>query len=85
MLSRGRAVLGSTKFYDLLRISKTATDEEIKKAYKKAALEHHPDRGGDSDKFKEISHAYSVLSDPSKRQVYDHFGEQGLEGNMNQN
>ena len=84
MLSR-RVVsrsFSTSKFYDLLKISKSATDEEIKKAYKKSALEHHPDRGGDSDKFKEISHAYSVLSDPAKRQVYDQFGEQGLDGNM---
>ena len=70
----------TTRLYDLLNVPKNSTDEEIKKAYKKAALEHHPDRGGDSDKFKEISNAYSILSDPQKRQVYDQFGEAGLEG-----
>jgi DnaJ family protein A protein 2 len=69
----------SSKFYDLLKVPSTASEEDIKKAYKKAALEHHPDRGGDSDKFKEISHAYSVLSDPTKRQLYDQFGERGVE------
>ena len=71
----------TTRLYDLLSIPKSSTDEEIKKAYKKAALEHHPDRGGDSDKFKEISNAYSILSDPQKRQIYDQFGEAGLDGN----
>ena len=70
----------TSRLYDLLNVSKNSTDEEIKKAYKKAALEHHPDRGGDSDKFKEISNAYSILSDPEKRQIYDQFGEAGLEG-----
>jgi DnaJ family protein A protein 2 len=69
----------SSAYYDLLKLPKTASDDEVKKAYKKAALEHHPDRGGDPEKFKEISHAYSVLSDPSKRQIYDQFGESGLE------
>ena len=83
MLSRQKRLFASAaraaKYYDLLKVSPSASEEEIKKAYKKAALEHHPDRGGDSDKFKEISHAYSVLSDPSKRQLYDQFGEQGVE------
>jgi DnaJ family protein A protein 2 len=83
MLCRQKRLFASAaraaKYYDLLKVSPSASDEEIKKAYKKAALEHHPDRGGDSDKFKEISHAYSVLSDPSKRQLYDQFGEQGVE------
>lgn len=69
----------TTRLYELLNVAKNSTEEEIKKAYKKAALEHHPDRGGDSDKFKEISNAYSILSDPQKRQIYDQFGEAGLE------
>ena len=71
-------------FYELLKVPKTSSDEEIKKAYKAAALEHHPDRGGNSDKFKEISHAYSVLSDPAQRRVYDQFGEAGLNGRTSQ-
>jgi DnaJ family protein A protein 2 len=78
MFSSGATSAAST-YYDLLKVAKTASDDDIKKAYKKAALEHHPDRGGDPEKFKEISHAYSVLSDPSKRQIYDQFGESGLE------
>lgn len=82
MLARSSRTLASSRtlFYDLLKVPKTASDEEIKKAYKAAALEHHPDRGGNSDKFKEVSHAYSVLSDPNQRAVYDQYGEAGLNG-----
>jgi molecular chaperone DnaJ len=57
--------------YQLLGVSKTATDEEIKQAYRKLAMKHHPDRGGDEKKFQEIKNAYEVLSDPAKRQQYD--------------
>lgn len=65
-------------YYETLGVSKTASPEEIKKSYRKLALKHHPDRnGGDKaaeDKLKEINEAYSVLSDPQKRQSYDRFG-----------
>jgi DnaJ-class molecular chaperone len=57
--------------YQTLGVSKTATDEEIKQAYRKLAMKHHPDRGGDEKKFQEIKNAYEVLSDPAKRQQYD--------------
>lgn len=60
--------------YETLGISKDASLEDIKKAYKKAALKHHPDRGGDAEKFKELSQAYEVLSDPERKQRYDQFG-----------
>ncbi|TVY17783.1 Mitochondrial protein import protein mas5 [Lachnellula arida] len=66
-----------SKFYDILGIAPTATEAELKKAYKIGALKHHP---GASDKFKDLSHAYEVLSDPQKRQIYDQYGEEGLEG-----
>lgn len=62
-------------YYDILGVSKSATQEEIKKAFRKKAIEHHPDKGGDETKFKEISEAYDVLSDESKRVDYDRYGK----------
>ena len=56
----------SENLYDILGVSKSASQEEIKKAYKKLALQHHPDKGGDEEVFKQISGAYSVLSDEQK-------------------
>lgn len=52
----------NTKYYDLLGVKKDATDDELKKAYRKSALKNHPDRGGSAEKFKEVSEAYEVLS-----------------------
>lgn len=68
-------------YYEILGVSKTASADEIKKAFRKAAVEHHPDRGGDEAKFKEINEAYEVLKDNSKRQRYDQFGHAGVGGN----
>jgi len=63
-------------FYNILGVSKGATDDEIKKAYRKQAHKFHPDKsGGDEAKFKELNEAYQVLSDKSKRQQYDQFGQ----------
>lgn len=63
-------------YYSVLGVSKGATDEEIKKAYRKLAHQHHPDKkGGDEAKFKEINEAYQVLSDKQKRANYDRFGQ----------
>lgn len=68
----------ATDHYRTLGVSKSATAEEIKKAYRKLALKYHPDRGGDKEtekKFKEANEAYQILSDPEKRKMYDQYGD----------
>ena len=71
-------------YYDVLGVSKTASDEEIKKAYRKKAIQYHPDKNpGDKEaeeKFKEAAEAYEILSDKNKRQRYDQFGHAGVGG-----
>ncbi|KAF8239662.1 DnaJ-domain-containing protein [Tricholoma matsutake] len=73
-----------TDYYQLLGVSKNATHDDIKRAYKKMALKWHPDRNNGSEaasqKFKEISEAFEVLSDSNKRAIYDQLGEEGLKG-----
>ncbi|KAK5707224.1 Type I HSP40 co-chaperone [Elasticomyces elasticus] len=73
-----------TKFYDLLGVPDSASEAQLKSAYKKGALKYHPDKNADNpeaaEKFKELSHAYEILSDPQQRSVYDQLGEEGLEG-----
>ena len=67
-------------YYDVLGIKKGASEDDIKKAYRKQALRFHPDKNKSPDaeeKFKEIAEAYDVLSDPKKKDVYDRFGEEG--------
>jgi curved DNA-binding protein len=64
----------SKDYYKTLGVSKTASQEEIKKAYRKLALQYHPDKGGDVAKFKEVNEAYQILSDAQKRSQYDQFG-----------
>ncbi|HLD59794.1 MAG TPA: molecular chaperone DnaJ [Candidatus Bilamarchaeaceae archaeon] len=66
-------------YYEILGVSKSAGVDEIKKAYRKLALQHHPDKGGDAEKFKEISEAYAVLSDSKKRSQYDQYGHAGFD------
>jgi len=71
----------STNYYSLLGIEKTATKDEIKKAFRKLAQKYHPDKkGGDEAKFKEINEAYTVLSNDKKRQEYDQFGQYSAGG-----
>ncbi|XP_041449827.1 dnaJ protein homolog 1 isoform X2 [Drosophila obscura] len=75
-------------YYKTLGLPKTATDEEIKKAYRKLALRYHPDKNkaaNAEEKFKEIAEAYEVLSDKSKREVYDKYGEDGLKNGGTRN
>ena len=58
-------------YYYILELNKDATNDQIKKQYRKLAIQHHPDKGGDSEKFKAVAEAYSVLSDPGKKAQYD--------------
>ena len=64
----------SKDYYKNLGISKNASSDEIKRAYRRLAQEHHPDKGGSQEKFKEINEAYQILSDPQKKAQYDQFG-----------
>ena len=73
-------------YYDLLGVHKGASDEDIKRAFRKLAMEYHPDRNrreGAAEKFKEINEAYQVLSDSQKRSAYDRYGHAGVSGNGN--
>src|SRR5215207_4064754 len=73
-------------YYEVLGVERTASADEVRKAYKREALKHHPDRNpgdaGAEAKFKACNEAYQVLSDDEKRQIYDQFGHAGLEGGM---
>lgn len=66
------------KLYEVLGVEQKATQDEIKKAFRKLAIQHHPDKGGDSEKFKEINAAYEILSNEEKRATYDKYGFEGL-------
>ena len=70
-------------YYDVLGVPKGASAQELKKAYKKQSMKHHPDRGGDEEQFKKINEAYATLKDPQKRSEYDNpspFGQSGSQG-----
>ncbi|KAJ6959034.1 dnaJ [Populus alba x Populus x berolinensis] len=74
-------------YYKILQVDKTAKDDDLKKAYRKLAMKWHPDKNPNNKKeaeakFKKISEAYDVLSDPQKRAVYDQYGEEGLKGQV---
>lgn len=74
-------------YYKILGVDKNAKDDDLKKAYRKLAMKWHPDKNPNNKKdaeakFKQISEAYDVLSDPQKRAVYDQYGEEGLKGGV---
>jgi molecular chaperone DnaJ len=66
-------------YYAILGVSKTASDDEIKKAFRRLAHQHHPDKGGDPLKFKDVNESYQILSDKQKRETYDRFGSGAFE------
>jgi len=74
-------------YYSILGINKNASDEDIRKAYKKKSMKHHPDRGGDEAEFKKVNEAYSTLKDPQKRAMYDnpqrHYNSSNFAGGQN--
>jgi molecular chaperone DnaJ len=70
-------------YYEVLQVSKSATQDDIKRAFRKLAMQYHPDRNkepGAEDKFKEVNEAYEVLSDDKKKSIYDRYGHEGLSG-----
>eukprot|EP01105_Mastigella_eilhardi_P026086 TRINITY_DN7369_c0_g1_i1.p1 TRINITY_DN7369_c0_g1~~TRINITY_DN7369_c0_g1_i1.p1 ORF type:complete len:388 (+),score=125.49 TRINITY_DN7369_c0_g1_i1:49-1164(+) len=76
----GDAAAKKPSYYDVLGVKRDATANEIKKAYRQLLLIHHPDKGGDPEKFKEVSNAYEILNDADQRRIYDQYGEEGLSG-----
>ncbi|MYN06507.1 molecular chaperone DnaJ [Pseudoduganella aquatica] len=73
-------------FYEILGVAKNASEDEIKKSYRKLAMKYHPDRNPDSkeseEKFKEVKEAYEMLTNPEKREAYDRYGHAGVDPNM---
>ena len=73
-------------YYEILDVARNASDDEIKKAYRKLAMKYHPDRNQDNpsaeEKFKEVKEAYEMLSDSQKRAAYDQYGHAGVDPNM---
>lgn len=75
----------NNNLYEILGVTTDATDEQIKKAYRKLAMKYHPDKNSSpeaAEKFKNINHANEILSNPQKRQIYDRFGEEGIQNGM---
>ena len=72
-------------YYEVLGVDKSASDQEIKKAFRRVAMKHHPDRNPDDknsgEKFKEAQEAYEILGDGDKKAAYDRFGHAGVDGN----
>lgn len=77
----------NTDYYELLGVKRNASQEEIKKAYRKKAMKYHPDKNDDpsaEEMFKKINHAYEILSNPKKKEIYDQYGEEGLTSGMDE-
>ena len=72
----------TTKYYKTLGVEKTASQDEIRRAYRKLVKTKHPDKGGSEKEFQEIQLAYDTLSDENKRKVYDEYGEEGIKEGM---
>ena len=72
-----------SSYYEILNIESDASQNDIKKAYRKLAIKHHPDKGGDPEKFKQIAEAYEILSNTDKKQQYDNFGSVNMNANFN--
>ncbi|GMP87515.1 hypothetical protein CsSME_00039854 [Camellia sinensis var. sinensis] len=82
VLSHALIAIAGKSYYDILQVPRGASDEQIKRAYRKLALKYHPDKNQGNEeankKFAEMSNAYEVLSDSEKRNIYDKYGEEGL-------
>jgi len=76
---RSRANVNTTRLYEVLGVEKTASPDQIRKAYRKLAVKNHPDKGGDEATFKEIQKAFDILGDENKRNLYDEGGEEAVE------
>jgi molecular chaperone DnaJ len=78
--------MANRDYYEVLGVAKNASDAEIKKAYRRLAMKHHPDRNPDSEdaekRFKDVKEACEMLSDPQKRAAYDQYGHAGVDPNM---
>ena len=74
----GKKDVNNKRYYELIGVESTATDAQIKKAYRKKCLKMHPDKGGDEAQFQDLTLAFKTLEDPQKRAAYDKFGEEGM-------